>query len=183
MFAEVGYQVATTNLIAACAGISPGSLYQYFSNKADIAEALAERFLSVLAATQEGLFGEDFAALPLPELADRVIDPLLAFSLAHPAAKSLLAAVSPELAAATCGLYDALRAQTELLLGERSPALSRADQKVMAEVTVQIYVGLLPLLVAASTRQRPRLIRELKAVLISYWAGAESAHTPSVPDG
>ncbi|WP_207943797.1 helix-turn-helix domain-containing protein, partial [Actinomadura sp. KC345] len=35
---------ATTNRIAAAAGISPGSLYQFFPNKEAIAEALADRF-------------------------------------------------------------------------------------------------------------------------------------------
>src|SRR6266511_1332655 len=41
VFADAGYERATTNAIAAAAGISPGSLYQFFPNKEAIAEALA----------------------------------------------------------------------------------------------------------------------------------------------
>jgi AcrR family transcriptional regulator len=41
VFAEVGFEAATTNGIAARAGVSPGSLYQFFPNKDAMAEALA----------------------------------------------------------------------------------------------------------------------------------------------
>ena len=43
-FGEHGYEATTTNRIAARAGISPGSLYQFFKNKEDIAHALATRY-------------------------------------------------------------------------------------------------------------------------------------------
>src|SRR5258707_5795593 len=39
LFAEVGYDKVTTNLIAARAGISRGSLYQFFPDKEAIAQA------------------------------------------------------------------------------------------------------------------------------------------------
>src|SRR4051812_43963566 len=44
VFARVGYERATTNAIAAEAGISPGSLYQFFPNKEAIAGALETRY-------------------------------------------------------------------------------------------------------------------------------------------
>jgi AcrR family transcriptional regulator len=40
VFAEVGFEAATTNAIAARAGMSPGSPYQFFPNKDAIAKAL-----------------------------------------------------------------------------------------------------------------------------------------------
>lgn len=43
-----GYETATTNQIASAAGISPGSLYQYFANKKAIAEALCRRYIEEL---------------------------------------------------------------------------------------------------------------------------------------
>jgi AcrR family transcriptional regulator len=51
VFADVGYDAATTNAIAARAEISPGSLYQFFPNKEAIAEALAARYVAELQAT------------------------------------------------------------------------------------------------------------------------------------
>lgn len=44
-----GYDGASTNRIAAAAGISPGSLYQYFPNKDAIAAAVIDRYSDHLA--------------------------------------------------------------------------------------------------------------------------------------
>lgn len=44
-----GYDGASTNRIAAAAGISPGSLYQYFPNKDAIAAAVIDRYSDQLA--------------------------------------------------------------------------------------------------------------------------------------
>ncbi len=46
-----GYDGASTNRIAAAAGISPGSLYQYFPNKDAIAVAVIDRYSDWLSAT------------------------------------------------------------------------------------------------------------------------------------
>ncbi|MGX6449168.1 TetR/AcrR family transcriptional regulator [Patulibacter sp. S7RM1-6] len=40
-----GYAAATTNRVAAEAGVSPGSLYQYFADREDLLVALTARFL------------------------------------------------------------------------------------------------------------------------------------------
>ncbi|MHB8242035.1 MAG: TetR/AcrR family transcriptional regulator [Solirubrobacteraceae bacterium] len=40
---EVGYQHASTNRIAAAAGVSPGSVYQYFTSKEEIFAVVVER--------------------------------------------------------------------------------------------------------------------------------------------
>jgi len=41
LFAELGYDNVATNMIAARAGMSPGSLYEFFPNKEAIAQAFA----------------------------------------------------------------------------------------------------------------------------------------------
>jgi hypothetical protein len=46
---------------------------------------------------------------------------------------------------------------------------------LMATVTIQIYAAVLPAILAATPRQRPRLIRELKTALVGYWTGVETA--------
>jgi AcrR family transcriptional regulator len=50
IFDERGYRGTTTNHVAALAGVSVGSLYQYFPNKDAILVALAERHLDAVAA-------------------------------------------------------------------------------------------------------------------------------------
>ncbi|HWN32402.1 MAG TPA: helix-turn-helix domain-containing protein, partial [Pseudonocardia sp.] len=50
VLSEHGYDGASTNRIAATAGISSGSLYQYFPNKDAIVTAVLERFSDQLVA-------------------------------------------------------------------------------------------------------------------------------------
>jgi AcrR family transcriptional regulator len=45
IFDELGYRATTTNAVADAAGVSVGSLYQYFPNKDALLVALAERHL------------------------------------------------------------------------------------------------------------------------------------------
>ncbi|WP_029367739.1 TetR/AcrR family transcriptional regulator [Mycobacterium sp. UM_WWY] len=47
---EQGYEGASTNRIAGVAGISPGSLYQYFPNKDAVVAAVISRFSDQMAA-------------------------------------------------------------------------------------------------------------------------------------
>lgn len=46
-----GYHRASTNRIAAEAGVSPGTLYQYFSNKNELVAAVIERLVDAFAAS------------------------------------------------------------------------------------------------------------------------------------
>jgi AcrR family transcriptional regulator len=59
----MGYEEATTNHIAAQAEISPGSLYQFFSNKEEIAQALATRYTEELQQAYDSIFSVE-AQLP-----------------------------------------------------------------------------------------------------------------------
>src|SRR5580765_2363414 len=56
VFAEVGFERATTNLIAARASVSPGTLYQFYPNKETMAESLATQYAERLQALHEHAF-------------------------------------------------------------------------------------------------------------------------------
>src|SRR5216684_3188175 len=108
VFAEMGYDEATTNHVAAQAGISPGSLYQFFSNKEEMAQALVVRYTEEL----ESLYGSVFSAenVSFSIWLDQVIDPLLAFHFAHPAFHTLLnAPLSLQAASLTRALPEGLQ--------------------------------------------------------------------------
>ena len=175
VFSEVGYEAATTNLIASEAGISPGSLYQFFANKEAIAEALATRYVELMAATQGAALDPAVAELPLAEMVDRIVDPMLAFTLAHPADKALLtgADLSPELAQATDTMHQAILARIEQLVAARLPSLTAAARARVAVVSVQIYKALLPTVLDAPPRRRAAYVQELKAALVGYWSVLE----------
>ncbi len=65
MLAEVGYDAASTNRIAAAAGVSPGTLYGYFSDKDEIVAAVIDRVVEGFA---------DAVAPALREAAGRPVD-------------------------------------------------------------------------------------------------------------
>ena len=138
-FAEAGYDDATTNTIAARAGISPGSLYQFFPNKEAIVRALATRYTEDLLYIHEAGLTPEATNLPLASFVDRVVDPIVAYNRAHPALTLLFGAhVSPHLAGMLDHLHTevvrrldaalrrATRASTPPGAGESPPCCSRS---------------------------------------------------------
>jgi len=171
VFADAGYERATTNAIAAAAGISPGSLYQFFPNKEAIAEALADRFVTQMRAAHEAAFtGVDFARVGLDEVLDRVVDPILAFNLANPGFEAIFARpdMPAGLAAAAQPIQSALLSRVEAILVARAPGLTTDQHGRTARVSIQIFQAMLPLVLAADEDERPAVVGELKKVLRGY---------------
>jgi AcrR family transcriptional regulator len=171
VFARLGYEKATTIAIAAEAGISPGSLYQYFPNKKAIAQALADRFVTRMRAAHQDAFDSiDFAALGLDELLDRIVDPIVAFNIAHPGFKALFARPDmPEgLADATRPIQAALLGRIEAMIGARAPELPDAERQITARVGIQIFQALIPLVIAVERDEREAMAAELKKALRGY---------------
>lgn len=71
-----GYEKATTNFIAERAGVSIGSLYQYFPNKEAIVSAVIESTVSKIAMKVRSVLRESID-LPLPQVSRRTIECLL----------------------------------------------------------------------------------------------------------
>ncbi|WP_199702400.1 TetR/AcrR family transcriptional regulator [Jiangella rhizosphaerae] len=170
-FAESGYEATSTNTIAAKAGISPGSLYQFFANKDDIAHALAERYAAQLAELRTAAFeGADLAALPLDQLIGAITGPLVEFNLANRGFKALFARpdLPPSLTAAVAPLHAALLGRVTALLSARAPGLPPDVVQRTATVAIQLVRAMMPLIVAAGGDERAALEGELRAVLHGY---------------
>src|SRR5712692_1214904 len=106
LFAERGYDKVTTNMIAARAGVSPGSLYQFFPNKEAIAQAYATEAIVQLHRAYDTILSPAVIAAPLPAFIDTFVDALIAFNREHPGyfALSLASTLSPSLALALADL-------------------------------------------------------------------------------
>jgi AcrR family transcriptional regulator len=78
-----GYEGASTNRIAAAAGISPGSLYQYFPNKDAITAAVIDRYSDSLSARVAATVTERLGQ-PAPEYVRSSIAALLDALDVHP---------------------------------------------------------------------------------------------------
>src|SRR5215813_2953617 len=163
VFAEIGYERATTNLIASQASVSPGTLYQFFPNKEALAEALAAQYAQELEALHERVFHGKIAAISLSDLVDATVDPFLDFHRRAPAFEALFlaAAVSPELAGRIQVLHDTVTSRLVALFVQRKPEATREDLHWLAEAAVGIFRGLLPLITPLKGPKRSRAIREL----------------------
>jgi AcrR family transcriptional regulator len=169
VFAHMGYEEATTNHIAAQAGISPGSLYQFFSNKEEIAQALAMRYTEELQLAYDSVFSVEAASLPLSLWLDQVIDTLLAFHFAHPAFHILLnTPVSSHVTSLTHALPQEMQSRFELGFERRAPTLSPAQRSLSATMSVQFFKATLLLVLQAEEAERRLLVQELKTVLQRY---------------
>src|SRR5712691_4893144 len=76
VFAEVGYDGASTTLIAQRANTAIGSLYDFFPNKAAIARHLVLQYLTDLEALFAAILTEELASLRVEDMIDRILDPL-----------------------------------------------------------------------------------------------------------
>jgi len=169
VFAQVGYDEATTHQIAAQAEISPGSLYQFFSNKEEIAQALAARYVEELQRVYSAVFSVEAAALPFSHWLDQIVDALIAFHLAHPAFHTLFdASPSLEVAGLTHQLPKDLQTRFELGFQVRAPHLSPTQQRLSATMSVQLFRAVPRLVLQAEEVEQRLLVRELKTVLQRY---------------
>ncbi len=91
VFSELGYEAATTNIIAIRANTSIGSLYQFFPNKEAILSAIATRYTAQIGSLLDKVF--ESHTLPLPVQVTTLIDTLTDFYLANPAFQPLFHAV------------------------------------------------------------------------------------------
>ena len=118
-----GYDAASTNRIAAEAGISPGSLYQYFPNKDTVLTAIVDRY------------SDDVSERITAALADRFDE------------------TGPEMVRATLeALLDALEDNVELLRIV-ADELPRKENRTRAEALEQTVTGLVSAYLAARPPQ------------------------------
>jgi AcrR family transcriptional regulator len=169
VFAHLGYDEATTHQIAEKAGISPGSLYQFFANKEEIAQALAARYIEELRRVYSTVFSVEVAALPFSQWLDQIVDALIAFHLAHPAFHTLFDAPhSLQVAGLTRQLPKELQTRFELGFQVRAPHLSPTQRRLSATMSVQLFRSVPRLVLQAEEAEQRLLVRELKTVLQRY---------------
>ncbi len=168
---KVGYEAATTNEIAARAGTSIGSLYQFFPNKAALMHALALGYMEEL----KGLFAKavptDAKDLSWPRVVEDVVDTFAEFHRTRKGFKAVWFGghVSPELLATAfqCGNDIALSAG--FLIEAVAPQVDPERRLLVARVATEI-VG--ALLVLSSLEKRKaladRFVAEAKTAAVAY---------------
>jgi AcrR family transcriptional regulator len=168
--AEIGYPDMTTNQVAARAGMSPGSLYQFFRNKEEILDGLVARYTDGRAGFWEERLAAVTPDVPLETLVDGLVDESVAFKTRSPAYWSLLygSATGDKLAAASRRLHEAIAVQVAALLRRRTPGLDEERARVMGTMAVAMVKAVMPMVSEAEPARAAELVTELKRALTAY---------------
>ena len=171
LFAEVGYDNTTTNMIATRAGISPGSLYQFFPDKEAIAQAFAADITEQLHQVYDTFLSPEVIALPLQPFLDSFIDMIVAFNQRYPGylALELASTVSSPLALVLTDLHQGLQAHLDAMFNARWPQSTREQRRLPLLVSYRLFLALLPLVLEGEGEQQQAIEREMKAMLYRYW--------------
>ncbi|MDO0934870.1 TetR/AcrR family transcriptional regulator [Streptomyces sp. DG2A-72] len=150
LFQRDGYAKATTNRIAERAGVSIGSLYQYFPNKDALLYAIGERHVEHLLAELADVIEElRRDRPPLPDCVHVLVHALAALHLDRPRMHRLLYDQAPRPAEATAQLREVQRviaAEVEFhlrRLGVGGPAPDLTAILLVQGVEAQLHGALL----------------------------------------
>ncbi|MFC7305432.1 TetR/AcrR family transcriptional regulator [Streptomyces monticola] len=170
VFGESGYSSASTNAIARTAGVSPGTLYQFFPNKEAIAVELGERMLHQM----RDAYGEAFTpaniALPLPEMLDAIVDRFVAFNCRNPAFMALMhgSDVPGRITEEHDALHASLVSRIQDLLAFYLPDAPPGEHARIADLSYAIFKGGLELVLAHEGPDQEAYIKETKQALLRY---------------
>ncbi|MCX4582051.1 TetR family transcriptional regulator [Streptomyces sp. NBC_01481] len=172
VFCTSGYTAASTNAIAREAGVSPGTLYQFFPNKEAIAVELGGRLLERWRDSHGAALTAANLDLPLDQLLDAVLDPLFAFNHENPAFAVLVH--GPDVPGQITQEFDALHAvlltRIEEIVASFLPDAPPAELSLIATMIFAIFKAGLDLVLAHEGEERQAYIDEIKKVLFRYLA-------------
>jgi AcrR family transcriptional regulator len=170
VFAEVGYEAATTHAIASRAKTAIGSLYQFFPDKLAIFHALEERHMQQVTAIHSQLMTPEMAQEPLEQMIQQIVETFAVY-FEHPGPKVVYIQyfVAPEMFkyfddSFTQGLIQEFASLLQL----RNPALSTEKSKLLAEVCIQCYNSLLLVALRSDRTHRKQLYEEVRELLVAY---------------
>ncbi|MGW3284709.1 TetR/AcrR family transcriptional regulator [Streptomyces sp. NPDC001002] len=170
VFSTTGYTAASTNAIAREAGVSPGTLYQFFPNKEAIAIELSRRLMHEM----REMYGEALAPVDptdsLEEVVSGAVDRFITFSCEHPVFFSLLHGPDApgQLDADHEALHAALLGRIDALIASLMPEASAADVTRTAQVCLSTYKAGLELVLSHTGAERDAYVQEIKNVLTRY---------------
>lgn len=171
-FAERGFDGATTEAIAARAGASIGSLYQFFPNKMALFQAMAERCLERTKTVFDTVMPVSSAQDERPwiDLVEQSIDAFFVFQRTDPAFRAIsmnlqLYGVYEE---ADNALSEEFAARIQTAMVRLTPTLSPKDRKIVANIIVQVVTAILFFSFRTGDRHGKEYVRETKVLMRRY---------------
>lgn len=169
VFAEKGYDAATMTEIAARAGASIGSLYQFFPTKELIAEALHAANAEALTAMLEAL-APRLAGRPAEALADVLFGEFSDFLAKHPAFVALAdrRSIDPKRKKAT---RQTLRGEIVKLLTAAKPPVPPQQAQALAIVVLHLLRVAVAIEGEADLEGRAAVLDEIRLMLRHHLSG------------
>ncbi|RDI62499.1 TetR/AcrR family transcriptional regulator [Microvirga subterranea] len=164
IFAEKGFDAATMTEIAARAGASIGSLYQFFPTKELLADALQTADGEALYGMLEAL-GQTSEQMTPAELLDRLFQDLSAFLLSHPAFVLLVDRPAADKAQKS-DRRNRMRGQIARLLSQTKPPLSQERADVLAVIILHLMRVAAAVSGEADLPVRDAVLQDLRAMLM-----------------
>ena len=168
VFGRLGYHETTTNAIAAKAGVSPATLYQFFPNKEALASALASMYARDMAEAERAIDPE--GALSFTEAIHELIDVCMSFNRTRPEFHALVAdaPLSADAREDKRVLGQVFVDFIAVRLRRALPTLSRSEAAHHGQVALMIFRGILDEFTTASPSARTRLQQAIRDAILRY---------------
>ncbi|MER6129298.1 TetR family transcriptional regulator [Streptomyces sp. NPDC001795] len=170
VFCRTGYTAASTNAIAREAGVSPGTLYQFFPNKEAIAIGLSDQLMRQWQESQERALADEHIGLPLEQMLDRALDPLIAFNVENPAFGILLHGPDApgSITQDHTTLHEASLTRIEEIVAGYLPSAPPDQRTRTANMVLALFKAGLDLVMSHEGAEREAYITELKTAMHRY---------------
>lgn len=170
VFEEVGYDAATTNLVASRADVPVGTLYRWFPDKAALAEALTDRYLNLLVGLYDSLLTDIDPEVRISDFLRQVMHRLLEETSTQRALPALLvsAMVPGGRSMAGARLREGLEGHIRDLVELRVPGVPHDVRDRTADVCVTLAHLVLAAASDHENEDRDALADEYIDVMLAY---------------
>ncbi|NYH14956.1 TetR/AcrR family transcriptional regulator [Paraburkholderia bryophila] len=163
-----GWAGFTTNEVAEAAGVSIGSLYQYFPNKLILSEAITARHFDEILAVLRGIGDE---TLPLARRVEQLVDGMIGVHSINPALHRVLLEEAPR-ARGPRSVHDRFEAEYlrcyAALIAQPDDARNRESADAAAQVVSAAVAGVIHDAAHRGTIGLPVLKQELVDMVDAY---------------
>jgi len=168
---ERGWEGITTNTVAELAGVSIGSLYQYFPDKLALVEAVRQRHFDDVLDILRTAADEQ---LPRSQRIEALVDGMIGVHSRYPAAHRVLLEETPR-AKAAGAVHDrfaaVLQQRYEAIVRANARNTVRAHRRVAARVLAAAVAGVVHDAAGQGTLKSESLRLELLSLVDSYLSG------------
>ncbi len=171
-FAELGFEAATMEGIAARAETSIGSLYQFFPNKAAIFGALQRTYIDKLKVLFDAIMAEDTSALPWTDVLDAGIDAFAAFHENEPGFRAVWLGLylTKDMVVEGEALNRQFADRVAIFLERISKKMAPAERRLVATMIVETISAMLIQAARRGPREGKAIMQETKVMMRRYLA-------------